>query len=263
MSDQSILIEAGEGYATITLNRPARLNSFTEAMHEELRQALAKVRGDTSVRALLLTGSGRGFCAGQDLDERNVAAGAPPPDLGETLGRNWNPLVRTLRELPLPIVCAVNGVAAGAGANLALACDIVIAARSASFIQAFSKIGLMPDAGGTHFLPRLLGDARARALAMLGERIPAEQAAAWGMIWQCVEDAGLMTAARELALRLAQSPTRALAGIKQALAAAAVNDLPTQLELERELQRELGRSADYREGVTAFKEKRAPRFSGS
>ncbi|MGB7542164.1 MAG: 2-(1,2-epoxy-1,2-dihydrophenyl)acetyl-CoA isomerase PaaG [Burkholderiales bacterium] len=262
MSDRSILFEADDGYATITLNRPGRLNSFTAAMHQELRQALARVRADTTVRALLLTGSGRGFCAGQDLEERNVAAGAPPPDLGATIGENCNPLVQGLRELPIPVVCAVNGVAAGAGANVALACDIVLAARSASFIQAFSRIGLIPDSGGTYFLPRLVGDARARALAMLGERVTAEQAEAWGMIWKCMDDAELMSAARELARQLARAPTRALAGIKKALDATATNGLSAQLELERELQRELGRSEDYREGVTAFKEKRQPQFKG-
>ncbi len=262
MGDPSILFEADDGYATITLNRPERLNSFTAAMHAELRQALARVRADSTVRALLLTGSGRGFCAGQDLEERNVVAGTAPPDLGATIGENCNPLVRGLRELPIPIVCAVNGVAAGAGANVALACDIVLAARSASFIQAFSKIGLIPDCGGTYFLPRLVGDARARALTMLGERLTAEQAEAWGMIWKCVDDAELMSTARNLARQLARGPTRAMAGIKKALDATAANGLIAQLDLERELQRELGRSEDYREGVTAFKEKRQPQFKG-
>ena len=261
MSEKSILFESDDGYATITLNRPERLNSFTAAMHAELREALARVRGDKTVRALLLTGSGRGFCAGQDLEERNVAAGAAP-DLGATIAENCNPLVLGLRELPIPVVCAVNGVAAGAGANVALACDIVLAARSASFIQAFSKIGLIPDCGGTYFLPRLVGDARARALTMLGERLTAEQAAAWGMIWKCVDDAELMSTARDLARQLARGPTRAMAGIKKALDATAANSLGAQLDLERDLQRELGRSEDYREGVTAFKEKRQPQFKG-
>lgn len=262
MGEPTISFESGDGYATITLNRPARLNSFTEAMHEELRGALARVRGDASVRALLLTGSGRGFCAGQDLDERNVAPGVPPPDLGETIGRNYNPLIRSLRDLPLPVVCAVNGVAAGAGANLALACDIVLAARSASFIQAFAKIGLIPDAGGTFFLPRLVGEARARGLAMLGERVSAEQAEAWGMIWKCVDDAVLMSEARKLALALSRAPTRALAELKRALRVSAAHTLDEQLEHERSVQGQLSRSDDYREGVTAFKEKREPRFRG-
>lgn len=257
----AILYEAADGVATVTLNRPERLNSFTEAMHEELRQSLARARSDSGVRALLLTGSGRGFCAGQDLDERNVAEGAPPPDLGASLGRNYNPLVQGLRELPIPVVCAVNGVAAGAGANIALACDIVIAARSASFIQAFSKIGLIPDSGGTWFLPRLIGGARSRALTMLGERVSAEQAESWGMIWKCVDDGELMSVARNIAVQLARSPARALASLKKALAASSTHTLAEQLEFERNAQRELGRSADYREGVTAFKEKRTPRFT--
>jgi 2-(1,2-epoxy-1,2-dihydrophenyl)acetyl-CoA isomerase len=262
MPPPTILYEAADGVATITLNRPDRLNSFTDAMHEELRRTLERVSGDSGVRALLLTGSGRGFCAGQDLEERDVAEGAPPPDLGASLGRNYNPLVRSLRELSIPVVCAVNGVAAGAGANIALACDIVLAARSASFIQAFSKIGLIPDSGGTWFLPRLVGDARARALAMLGERVSAEQAESWGMIWKCIDDGELLSAARSIATQLARSPGGALAAIKRALDATATNGLVEQLELERNLQQELGRGTDYREGVTAFKEKRAPRFSG-
>jgi 2-(1,2-epoxy-1,2-dihydrophenyl)acetyl-CoA isomerase len=262
MGETTVLFDVGKGFATITLSRPARLNSFTEAMHAELRAAIGRVRADATIRAVLLTGAGRGFCAGQDLEERNVAAGAPPPDLGDSIERNLNPLVRSLRALPVPVICAVNGVAAGAGVSLALACDVVLGARSASFAMAFSKIGLIPDAGGTYFLPRLVGDARARALAMLGERVSAEQAEAWGLIWKCVDDAVLMDEARGLAQTLAQAPTKGLAALKRALSASATNSLDMQLDLERDLQRELGRSDDYREGVTAFKEKRAAKFQG-
>jgi len=261
MSEHSILFEAGDGYAVITLNRPERLNSFTAAMHQELREALAHVRR-SEVRALLITGSGRGFCAGQDLDERNAASGAAPPDLGKTIGENYNPLVRSLRDLPLPVVCAVNGVAAGAGANIALACDIVLAARSASFIQAFARIGLIPDSGGTWWLPRLVGDARARALALLGERVSAEQAESWGMIYRCVDDTALMGEAMKLVRQLAQAPTRGLAYAKKALNLSGSSTLDAQLDLELRLQQELGKSEDYREGVRAFLEKRAPDFRG-
>lgn len=263
MSERPVLFSVSGGVAEITLNRPSRLNSFNESMHRALHEAIARAGTDAAIRSVLLTGAGRAFCAGQDLQERNLAPGAPPPDLGESLAANYNPLVRSLRELPKPIVCAVNGVAAGAGASLAFACDIVVAARSASFVMAFSRIGLVPDAGGTWFLPRLAGDARARALAMLGERVGAEQAESWGLIWRCVDDGRIMSEGRALARQLAESPTRALAGIKRALAAGATNDLAAQLDLERELQRELGFSDDYREGVNAFKEKRPPRFTGS
>lgn len=262
MSDPSILYEVSDHVATLTLNRPARLNSVTAAMHEELRRALARLKADAAVRALILTGAGRGFCAGQDLEERQFTPGAAAPDLGASLGANYNPLVLGLRQLPIPVVCAVNGVAAGSGANIALACDIVVAARSASFVQAFSRVGLIPDSGGTCFLPRLVGDARARALAMLAERVSAEQAEAWGMIWKCVDDGELMNHVRELARRLAIAPTRALAHLKKALDASMGNSLAGQLELERGLQAELGRSDDYREGVTAFRQKREPRFTG-
>jgi 2-(1,2-epoxy-1,2-dihydrophenyl)acetyl-CoA isomerase len=211
---------------------------------------------------LLLTGAGRGFCAGQDLGDRAVAPGDAPVDLGASIERNYKPLVLGLRALPLPVVCAVNGVAAGAGANLALACDLVIAAKSASFIQAFCKLGLVPDSGGTYFLPRLVGHARALGLSLLGDKLTAEQAAQWGLIWQCVEDTELPAVTEKLLVHFAQAPTRGLAAIKEALQASATNTLPAQLDVERDLQRDLGNGDDYREGVAAFAAKRPPRFSG-
>ena len=262
MDYQNIRFGSDAGIARLTLNRPERMNSFNDAMHAEVRDALERVRADAAVRVLLLTGAGRGFCAGQDLGDRAVAPGSEPVDLGASIERNYQPLVLALRRLALPVVCAVNGVAAGAGANIALACDIVIAARSASFIQAFSKIGLIPDSGGTYFLPRLVGTARAMGLAMLGERLSAEQAAQWGLIWQCVDDAELHGTVEKLLQSLAAAPTAGLAATKRALHAAAGNSLEAQLDLERDLQRALGRSDDYREGVAAFTAKRAPRFSG-
>jgi 2-(1,2-epoxy-1,2-dihydrophenyl)acetyl-CoA isomerase len=262
MSYDNILFSLEGGIARLTLNRPDRLNSFNDAMHEEVRDALGLLQAQTSARVLLLTGAGRGFCAGQDLSDRAVAPGGEPVDLGASIERNYIPLVLALRELPIPVVCAVNGVAAGAGANLALACDIVLAAKSASFIQAFCKIGLVPDSGGTYFLPRLVGTARAMGLAMLGDKLTAEQAAAWGLIWQCVEDAELSAVTDKLLASLAQAPTRGLAAIKQAIHAASGNSLPEQLEIERDLQRALGYGEDYREGVAAFIAKRPPQFTG-
>jgi 2-(1,2-epoxy-1,2-dihydrophenyl)acetyl-CoA isomerase len=262
MNYENILFAIDGGVARLTLNRPDRLNSFNDAMNAEVRDALGRVREDASARVLLLTGTGRGFCAGQDLSDRAVAPGEAPVDLGASIERNYKPLVLGLRALPLPVVCAVNGVAAGAGANIALACDIVIAARSASFIQAFAKIGLIPDSGGTWFLPRLVGSARATGLALLGDKLSAEDAAAWGLIWQCVDDAELQTVVDKLLQQLAQAPTRGLASIKRALDASAVNTLASQLDLERDLQRTLGESADYREGVAAFTAKRPPQFTG-
>ncbi|MFO1037182.1 MAG: 2-(1,2-epoxy-1,2-dihydrophenyl)acetyl-CoA isomerase PaaG [Geminicoccaceae bacterium] len=263
MAEATVLETRAEGVATLVLNRPDKLNSFNETMHKELASALARAEADREVRAVLLTGAGRGFCAGQDLGDRIMGEGGAAPDLGDTLERLYNPLIRRLRAMSKPVVCAVNGVAAGAGANLALACDIVLAARSASFIQAFCKIGLVPDSGGTWFLPQLVGSARARGLAMLGDKLSAEQAAEWGLIWRCVDDDKLAEESSKLARALAAGPTLGLGLIKQALDAAADNDLDAQLDLERDLQRRAGRSNDYAEGVRAFAEKRPPRFTGS
>lgn len=262
MSYETILFDIADGVATITLNRPDKLNSFTVQMHEELADALKRVGKDESARCLLLTGAGRGFCAGQDLSDRAVAPGGEAPDLGESLEKRYNPLVRTITGLEMPVICAVNGVAAGAGANLAFACDIVFAAKSASFIQAFCKIGLVPDSGGTWILPRLVGPARAMALAMTGEKVSAEQAAAWGLIWKAVDDEALMSEAGGLARHLATQPTKGLALIKRAMRASWTNTLDQQLDLERDLQTIAGRTADYREGVAAFMEKRQPNFQG-
>ena len=251
-----------DGVALLSLNRPEQLNSFNSAMHLEVREALKQVRQSEHARVLLLTGEGRGFCAGQDLSDRNVAPGAEMPDLGESIEKFYNPLVRSLRDLPLPVICAVNGVAAGAGANLPLACDLVLAARSASFIQAFCKIGLVPDSGGTWLLPRLIGMARAKALALLGERLSAEQAEQWGLIYRVVDDAELRSEALKLARHLATQPTYGQAQIKRSLNASLNNSFDEQLDLERDLQRLAGRSEDYREGVSAFMAKRTPAFKG-
>jgi 2-(1,2-epoxy-1,2-dihydrophenyl)acetyl-CoA isomerase len=262
MSYDTILLRTESGIARLTLNRPERLNSFTDAMHAELRDALAQLRADGTVRVLLLTGAGRAFCAGQDLADRAVAPGSAPVDLGASIEKNYRPLLLALRALPLPVVCAVNGVAAGAGANLALACDVVIAARSASFIEAFCKLGLIPDTGGTYFLPRLAGTARAMGLALLGDKLPAEQAAAWGLIWQCVDDAELPAATERLLAQFAAGPTRGYARTKEAIYRSASNTLEAQLDLERDFMRELGYSDDYREGVAAFVAKRPAAFTG-
>ena len=262
MAYETILLDQSDGVARITLNRPDRLNSFNVQMHDEVRQALARVRGDADCRVLVLTGAGRGFCAAQDLGDRAVAPGASAADLGESIELRYKPLILTLRSLPKPVIAAVNGVAAGAGANIALACDLVIAAKSASFIQSFSKLGLVPDSGGTWTLPRLVGPARAIGLAFLGEKLSAEQAAQWGLIWRCVEDAELAGVVDQLARQLAIAPTRGLARTKEAIYTSGGRTLEEQLDVERDFQRELGYSSDYAEGVAAFTEKRAPRFTG-
>lgn len=264
MSTDTVLFDVAEGVATITLNRPDRLNAFTAEMHGGLQDAFERATRDASVRAVMLTGAGRAFSAGQDLREPGFDTGADgtEPNLGAALRDHYNPLIRVIRRLEMPVIAAVNGVAAGAGANLALACDIVIAGRGASFIQAFSKIGLIPDAAGTFHLPRLIGRARAMGLAMLGETVSGEQAEAWGMIWKCVDDDRLIDETLTTARTLAAGPTQALGLIKEALNASETNSLGEQLELERVLQQAAGRTRDYLEGVAAFLEKRPPRFTG-
>lgn len=258
----TIGFEVAEGVGCLTLNRPDRLNSFTVEMHGEVAEVLDKAATDETVRALLLTGAGRGFCAGQDLSDRAVAPGSSPVDLGDSVEKYYAPLVRRLTNMAKPVICAVNGVAAGAGANIAFACDIVIAARSAKFIQSFANIGLIPDTGGTWVLPRLAGQARALGLALTGEPLPAEKAEAWGMIWKCVDDDRLAEESLSLARKLAAGPTRGLAATKASLRGSFGRSLDESLELERDLMRELGFSADYKEGVSAFMEKRAPQFTG-
>ncbi|MFD1260749.1 2-(1,2-epoxy-1,2-dihydrophenyl)acetyl-CoA isomerase PaaG [Entomomonas asaccharolytica] len=262
MSFEHIIFSLENGIAKLTLNRPKQLNSFNEAMHKEVKQVLDSLQCNDKVRVLVLTGAGRGFCAGQDLSDRNAKASSEAPDLGYSIEQFYNPLVLQLQDLPIPTICAVNGVAAGAGANIPLACDIVIAARSASFIQAFAKIGLVPDSGGTWILPRLVGLARAKALTLLGNKLTAEQAADWGLIWQCVDDDKLLEETDKLANHFATQPTYGLALTKQALNVSFDNTLEQQLNIERDLQRLAGRSEDYKEGVAAFIEKRTPSFKG-
>jgi 2-(1,2-epoxy-1,2-dihydrophenyl)acetyl-CoA isomerase len=250
-----ILVDNRGAWRVVTLNRPDRLNAFNEAMHRALAQALDDAAGDIECRAVLLTGAGRGFCAGQDLSDISG-------DLGTTIENFYNPLVRRITAMNKPVVCAVNGTAAGAGANVALACDIVLAARSAKFIQSFAKIGLVPDSGGTWRLPRLIGEARAKALAMLAEPITAETAESWGLIWRTVDDDKLKAEAEKLTAHLASQPTQGIAMIKQAFAKSATNTLDAQLDLERDLQRQAGATPDYAEGVNAFIAKRTPKFTG-
>jgi len=262
MTEQSVLLDIDQGIAKVTLNRPKSLNSFNVEMHEQMRAALKTIRNDHTVRVMLLTGNGRGFCAGQDLSDRSVKPGDEAPDLGFSIEKYYNPMLQAIRDLPMPVICAVNGVAAGAGANIALACDITLAARSANFVQAFCKIGLIPDSGGTWTLPRAVGMARAKGLALLGDKLSAEKAEQWGMIWQCVEDDALQDESMKLARHFATQPTKGLAMIKRALHASANNSFEEQSLVERDLQRLAGRTDDYREGVAAFMAKRTPEFKG-
>ena len=258
MAYESIILRVADGIARITLNRPDRLNSFTRVMHQELRDALASL-GDA--RVVILTGAGRGFCAGQDLNDRAVAPGEAV-DLGETVEECWNPLIRTVAALPQPVIARVNGVAAGAGANIALACDLVIAARSAKFIQSFSALGLVPDSGGSWHLPRLVGQARALGMALTGEPLPAEKAAEWGLIWKAVDDELLDSEVDAVAAKLAALPPLGLAAIKQIVRTSWSRSLDQELDLQRDEMRRLGFTQDYREGVAAFLEKREAKFVG-
>ena len=259
MDYETIEFKLNGGVARLTLNRPDRLNSFTARMHEELRSALAEA---AEARVIVLTGAGRGFCAGQDLNERSVAADDKPADLGATVEAGWNPLIATLSSMPQPVIARINGVAAGAGANIALACDIVVAARSAKFIQSFSAIGLIPDSGGSWILPRLVGQARAMGLALTGEPLPAEKAEQWGLIWKCVDDDQLDAEVDVLAAKLASLPPLGLAAIKSIIRSTWGRTLDQELELQRDEMRRLGFTEDYAEGVAAFLQKRTPNFVG-
>ncbi|TAG76916.1 MAG: 2-(1,2-epoxy-1,2-dihydrophenyl)acetyl-CoA isomerase [Betaproteobacteria bacterium] len=261
MSYEAILFTVEHAVARITLNRPERLNSFTNVMHAELRDAIARSVAEHA-RVLVITGAGKGFCAGQDLNDRSVAPGQSAVDLGESMEKNYAPLVQSIRALPMPVIAAVNGVAAGAGCNFALACDLTIATESASFLQPFCKLGLIPDTGGSYFLPRLVGTQRAMGLALLGDKLTAKRAAEIGLIWECVADDEFAARVDAVAQQLASGPTQGYARTKHALYASANHSLDEQLALEGQLMRECGHSADYKEGVAAFKEKRAARFVG-
>lgn len=262
MTYETITLNISEGIARLTLNRPDRLNSFTVQMHEEIQNALDTIDGDTTIRTLLITGSGRGFCAGQDLSDRAVSPGGDKTDLGESVEKRYNPLIRRLTNLPMPVVCAVNGVAAGAGASLALAADICIAASSAKFIMSFANIGLVPDSGSSWVLARLVGQARALGMALTGEPVPADLAAQWGLIWKTVDDEQLLTETDSLVTKFAAAPTRGLAETKKLIRTSLTRTLDEQLELERDQMRALGYSDDYKEGVEAFLAKRKPVFTG-
>ncbi|MGE9756768.1 2-(1,2-epoxy-1,2-dihydrophenyl)acetyl-CoA isomerase PaaG [Acinetobacter baumannii] len=262
MDYQNIIAEEKNGVGYLTFNRPKALNSFNVDMHREVAEVLNLWTKNPDVRCVVISGEGRGFCAGQDLGDRVVDPNAEAPDLGYSIETYYNPLIKTIVNMPKPVICAVNGVAAGAGANIALACDLVIAAKSANFVQAFCRLGLVPDSAGTWFLPRAVGHARAMGLALLGDKLPAETAKEWGMIWDVVEDAELKTKVTELAERLAKQPTFGLSLIKKAIHQSSNNTFEEQVLLERDLQRIAGRSEDYREGVQAFMNKREPNFKG-
>ncbi|EPP3358156.1 2-(1,2-epoxy-1,2-dihydrophenyl)acetyl-CoA isomerase PaaG [Acinetobacter baumannii] len=262
MDYQNIIAEEKNGVGYLTFNRPKALNSFNVDMHREVAEALNLWTKNPDVRCVVISGEGRGFCAGQDLGDRVVDPNAEAPDLGYSIETYYNPLIKTIVNMPKPVICAVNGVAAGAGANIALACDLVIAAKSANFVQAFCRLGLVPDSAGTWFLPRAVGHARAMGLALLGDKLPAETAKEWGMIWDVVEDTELKTKVTELAERLAKQPTFGLSLIKKAIHQSSNNTFEEQMLLERDLQRIAGRSEDYREGVQAFMNKREPNFKG-
>ncbi|MDV4216182.1 2-(1,2-epoxy-1,2-dihydrophenyl)acetyl-CoA isomerase PaaG [Acinetobacter baumannii] len=262
MDYQNIIAEEKNGVGYLTFNRPKALNSFNVDMHREVAEVLSQWTKNPDVRCVVISGEGRGFCAGQDLGDRVVDPNADAPDLGYSIETYYNPLIKTIVNMPKPVICAVNGVAAGAGANIALACDLVIAAKSANFVQAFCRLGLVPDSAGTWFLPRAVGHARAMGLALLGDKLPAETAKEWGMIWDVVEDAELKTKVTELAERLAKQPTFGLSLIKKAIHQSSNNTFDEQMLLERDLQRIAGRSEDYREGVQAFMNKREPNFKG-
>lgn len=263
MTYQHILFDVQNSVARLTLNRPDKLNSFTAAMHAEVRAALAVVQTDATIRVLVITGAGRAFCAGQDLADPDMAVGHLQPDIGAVVEQHYKPLILALQNLRVPTVAMVNGIAAGAGASLALACDLVLAAKSAYFLQAFSKIGLIPDTGGTWFLPQRVGMARAIGLAMLADKLPADKAQDWGLIWQAVDDAELSAAVDQLAAQLAQMPTRALVATRLAMHAAPNHTLEQQLGFEAGFMRELGWRDDFKEGVAAFQQKRAPKFTGN
>ena len=263
MTYQHILFDVQNSVAHLTLNRPDKLNSFMGAMHVELRAALDTVQTDPSIRVLVITGAGRAFCAGQDLADPEMTVGHLQPDIGAVVEQHYRPLILALQNLRVPTVAAVNGVAAGAGCSLALACDLVIAAKSATFLQAFSKIGLIPDTGGTWLLPQRVGMARAMGLAMLADKLPADKAAEWGLIWQAVDDAELVPTVDKLAAQLAQMPTRALVATRLAMHAAPNHTLEQQLGFEAGFMRELGWRDDFKEGVAAFQQKRAPKFTGN
>ncbi|MCG9493498.1 2-(1,2-epoxy-1,2-dihydrophenyl)acetyl-CoA isomerase PaaG [Acinetobacter pittii] len=262
MDYQNIIAEEKNGVGYLTFNRPKALNSFNVDMHREVAEVLKLWTKNTDVRCVVISGEGRGFCAGQDLGDRVVDPNAEAPDLGYSIETYYNPLIKTIVNMPKPVICAVNGVAAGAGANIALACDLVIAAKSANFVQAFCRLGLVPDSAGTWFLPRAVGHARAMGLTLLGDKLPAETAKEWGMIWDVVEDAELKEKVTELAERLAKQPTFGLSLIKKAIHQSSNNTFDEQMLLERDLQRIAGRSEDYREGVQAFMSKREPNFKG-